>query len=80
MNSILMENDVAAIKPKTLTCDTLFWCLFLEIVVKCGCVVLAEDGNPVLIDFPQMVSTAHPNAREFFERDVTCIQDFFKRR
>ncbi len=33
MNSILMENDVAAIKPKTLICDTLFWCLFLEIVM-----------------------------------------------
>ena len=29
---------------------------------------------------PQMVSTAHEEARTFFERDVACIRDFFKRR
>lgn len=34
----------------------------------------------VLIDFPQMVSTSHPNARELFQRDVQCIVDFFTRR
>ena len=27
-----------------------------------------------------MVSTAHEEARTFFERDVACIRDFFKRR
>jgi len=43
-------------------------------------IMVDEEGNPVVIDFPQMVSTQHPHAREFFERDVTCIQDFFKRR
>ena len=27
-----------------------------------------------------MVSTNHPNAEEFFDRDVKCLQDFFRRR
>ncbi|XP_014248841.1 serine/threonine-protein kinase RIO2 [Cimex lectularius] len=39
-----------------------------------------ETGKPILIDFPQMVSTNHYNAKMFFERDVNCIRDFFKRR
>ena len=43
-------------------------------------IMLDDDGNPVIIDFPQMVSTAHPEAKMFFERDVNCIRDFFKRR
>jgi serine/threonine-protein kinase RIO1 len=33
-----------------------------------------------VIDFPQMVSTSHPNAAELFERDVGCLVTFFKRR
>jgi len=43
-------------------------------------IMLDDDGRPIIIDFPQMVSTAHPDAKEFFERDVNCIRDFFKRR
>ena len=43
-------------------------------------IMLDYDGNPVIIDFPQMVSTAHPDAKVFFDRDVNCIRDFFKRR
>ena len=31
----------------------------------------------VMIDFPQMVSTRHPNARFYFERDVNCVTTFF---
>jgi RIO kinase 2 len=27
-----------------------------------------------------MVSTNHPNAQEYFDRDVKCLQDFFRRR
>lgn len=34
----------------------------------------------VMIDFPQMVSTAHPNAKDLFDRDVECLRIFFKRR
>ena len=43
-------------------------------------IMLGDDGKPIIIDFPQMVSTAHPDAKMFFERDVNCIRDFFKRR
>ena len=35
---------------------------------------------PVLIDFPQMISTSHVNASMYFDRDVKCIKDFFFRR
>ena len=40
-----------------------------------------ENGEPkpivTLIDFPQMVSTRHPNAQELYERDVECLKVFF---
>jgi hypothetical protein len=40
-----------------------------------------ENGEPkpivTLIDFPQMVSTKHPNAKELYERDVVCLKVFF---
>ncbi|GAA6019643.1 hypothetical protein JCM10207_006954 [Rhodosporidiobolus poonsookiae] len=36
--------------------------------------------EPVLIDFPQMVSTDHPDAEYYFNRDVECIRVFFARR
>ncbi|KAG8712577.1 hypothetical protein FRC08_014350 [Ceratobasidium sp. 394] len=39
-----------------------------------------ETGIPVVIDFPQMVSTRHANAEWYFNRDVECIRRFFKRR
>jgi RIO kinase 2 len=35
---------------------------------------------PVIIDFPQMVSTSHANAQMYFDRDVNCIKRFFERR
>ncbi|KAF8898672.1 RIO1 family-domain-containing protein [Infundibulicybe gibba] len=39
-----------------------------------------DSGEPVVIDFPQMVSTSHENAEWYFNRDVECIRTFFKRR
>lgn len=36
--------------------------------------------QPVLIDFPQMVSIDHSEAQFYFERDVECIRIFFARR
>ncbi|GAA5926969.1 serine/threonine-protein kinase RIO2 [Sporobolomyces koalae] len=42
-----------------------------------------RDGTllePVLIDFPQMVSTDHADAEYYFNRDVDCIRRFFRRR
>ncbi|KAK0082813.1 hypothetical protein PV325_009800 [Microctonus aethiopoides] len=43
-------------------------------------IMITETGKPIIIDFPQMVSTEHINAQYYFERDVNCIRDFFKRR
>ncbi|KAG8628116.1 hypothetical protein KVT40_003989 [Elsinoe batatas] len=35
---------------------------------------------PILIDFPQMISITHQNAKFYFDRDVACIKRFFLRR
>ncbi|RUP47935.1 hypothetical protein BC936DRAFT_145156 [Jimgerdemannia flammicorona] len=43
-------------------------------------ILIRDNGDPVLIDFPQMVSTSHANAEFYFNRDVECIRVFFKRR
>uniref|UniRef100_A0A6B2EFE4 Serine/threonine-protein kinase RIO2 n=1 Tax=Phlebotomus kandelakii TaxID=1109342 RepID=A0A6B2EFE4_9DIPT len=43
-------------------------------------IMVTDEGKPILIDFPQMVSTSHPNAKYFFDRDVTGVKEFFKRR
>eukprot|EP00967_Tisochrysis_lutea_P027844 scaffold32358_cov31-Tisochrysis_lutea.AAC.2 len=37
-------------------------------------------GVVTLIDFPQMISTSHPNADYYFNRDVECVRTFFRRR
>jgi len=43
-------------------------------------VMLTADDKPILIDFPQMVSTSHTNAQWYFDRDVTCVREFFRKR
>ena len=37
------------------------------------------DAQPIvtLIDFPQMVSVRHPNAKELWMRDIECLKRFF---
>ncbi len=39
--------------------------------------MITEREELIVIDFPQMVSTSHPNAKMFYERDVRCIVDWF---
>ena len=43
---------------------------------------LLANGEPkpvvTLIDFPQMISTKHPNAREMYDRDMACLRRFFE--
>ncbi|KEI37161.1 uncharacterized protein L969DRAFT_90232, partial [Mixia osmundae IAM 14324] len=39
-----------------------------------------QEPEPILIDFPQMVSTQHENAEYYFNRDVSCIRAYFKKR
>ncbi|KAI8894159.1 RIO1 family-domain-containing protein [Globomyces pollinis-pini] len=43
-------------------------------------ILIRDDDEPILIDFPQMVSTSHRNAEMYFNRDVECIRVFFRRR
>jgi len=43
-------------------------------------VMISDSGVLTVIDFPQMVSTRHPNARMYFERDVNCVRRFFRKR
>ena len=39
-----------------------------------------EQQVVTLIDFPQMVSISHRNAKFYFERDIECVVTFFKKR
>lgn len=45
---------------------------------------LPGTGEPkpivTLIDFPQMISTQHPNAKDYYERDVACLRRFFEKK
>lgn len=43
-------------------------------------IMITADAKPILIDFPQMVSTSHPNSRYYFERDVNCVRQLFRRK
>ncbi len=43
-------------------------------------ILLDEDENLLIIDFPQWVPTNHPNAREYLMRDITNVCNFFKKR
>jgi RIO kinase 2 len=36
--------------------------------------------TPILIDFPQTLSTNHTNAEYYFDRDVECIKRYFGRK
>ncbi|NXK76992.1 RIOK2 kinase, partial [Amazona guildingii] len=42
--------------------------------------ILDNDDHVTMIDFPQMISTSHTNAEWYFDRDVNCIKEFFKKR
>eukprot|EP00158_Paraphelidium_tribonemae_P003808 Partr_v1_DN26390_c0_g1_i1_m43104 putative serine threonine-protein kinase len=43
-------------------------------------IMISHSGAPVMIDFPQMVSTSHQNADYYFSRDVECVRAFFRKR
>ena len=42
--------------------------------------MMSSKGKITLIDFPQMMSMDHPNARAYFERDVQCIVRLYRKR
>ncbi|RWS06386.1 serine/threonine-protein kinase RIO2-like isoform X2 [Dinothrombium tinctorium] len=63
--------------------------LIIKLANECGVVhgdmnefnlMITSDNDPILIDFPQMVGTDHKLAEEYFDRDVNCIVDFFKKK
>lgn len=37
-------------------------------------IMISEEEEVTIIDFPQMVSTSHINADMYFKRDVECIR------
>lgn len=39
--------------------------------------MINNEGEITVIDFPQMVSTEHENAKYYFDRDVECVRKFF---
>jgi RIO kinase 2 len=43
-------------------------------------ILIKANDEPILIDFPQMVSIDHINAEMYFDRDVHCIREFFRKR
>ncbi|PKK62329.1 RIO kinase 2 [Rhizophagus irregularis DAOM 181602=DAOM 197198] len=43
-------------------------------------ILVKDNGDPILIDFPQMVSISHTNAEWYFNRDVECIRTYFRKR
>ncbi|GAV67179.1 RIO1 domain-containing protein/Rio2_N domain-containing protein [Cephalotus follicularis] len=43
-------------------------------------IMIDDDEKITMIDFPQMVSVSHHNARMYFDRDVECVFKFFKKR
>ncbi|KAL8242010.1 hypothetical protein R6Q59_012312 [Mikania micrantha] len=43
-------------------------------------IMIDDDENITIIDFPQMVSVSHRNAEMYFDRDVECIIKFFSKR
>eukprot|EP00249_Psilotum_nudum_P006552 c19875_g1_i1 orf=271-1782(-) len=43
-------------------------------------ILIDDNENTTIIDFPQMVSVSHPNAEMYFDRDVNCIYEFFTKR
>lgn len=45
--------------------------------------ILIDDKEPFkvyVIDFPQMVSTDHKEAKMFFDRDIACIERLFRKK
>ena len=43
-------------------------------------IMITDDQRPVLIDFPQMVSTSHLNAEMYFDRDVQGVRELFRKK
>ncbi|XP_050069421.1 uncharacterized protein LOC126557621 [Anopheles maculipalpis] len=43
-------------------------------------IMITDDQKPIVIDFPQMVSTSHQNAEMYFDRDVQGVRELFRKK
>uniref|UniRef100_A0A2M4AJL9 Serine/threonine-protein kinase RIO2 n=1 Tax=Anopheles triannulatus TaxID=58253 RepID=A0A2M4AJL9_9DIPT len=43
-------------------------------------IMITQEQRAILIDFPQMISTSHPNAEMYFDRDVQGVRDLFRKK
>ncbi|XP_021906797.1 serine/threonine-protein kinase rio2 [Carica papaya] len=43
-------------------------------------IMIDDEEEVTMIDFPQMVSVSHRNAQMYFDRDVECVFKFFRKR
>lgn len=43
-------------------------------------IMVTDEAKPILIDFPQMLSTSHMNAKMYFDRDVNGVRELFKKK
>lgn len=43
-------------------------------------ILIDDEENITVIDFPQMMPISHPNAKAYFERDVNCIRVLFSKK
>nr|POE57311.1 serine/threonine-protein kinase rio2 [Quercus suber]POE61616.1 serine/threonine-protein kinase rio2 [Quercus suber] len=43
-------------------------------------IMIDDDEKVNMIDFPHMVSVNHHNAEMYFDHDVKCIFEFFRKR
>lgn len=43
-------------------------------------IMVTDEAKPIIIDFPQMLSTSHENARMYFDRDVQGVRDLFRKK
>ncbi|XP_035897625.1 serine/threonine-protein kinase rio2 [Anopheles stephensi] len=43
-------------------------------------IMISDDQKPIIIDFPQMVSTSHENAEMYFDRDVQGVRELFRKK
>eukprot|EP01071_Lankesteria_metandrocarpae_P001720 Lankesteria_metandrocarpae@DN1808_c0_g1_i1.p1 len=42
--------------------------------------LIDDEENVTVIDFPQIVTSCHPNAEMYFDRDVNCVKNFFEKK
>ncbi|BFZ02556.1 hypothetical protein BsWGS_05595 [Bradybaena similaris] len=93
-HAIVMEllNGYPMCQVHTLSDASVTYSECMELIVKLGNhglihgdfnefnLMVDTEDHITMIDFPQMISTSHPNAEMYFDRDVQCVRNFFAKR